>query len=461
MANADNLMLAVNHAVSQAAAARSRIALLNPSGMGLDAKRNAAWCEYGFKETLTSQDLYKLYRRGGIAHGAVNKLVSTCWKTPPQVIEGDAQDDAREETAWERSLKPVATTALWRSFAEADRRRLAGRFAALILRIRDSRGWDQPVAAGGRELVEAIPAWEASLTPSEWDTDPQSEGYGKPKAWLYQQVGGNGQMGEIATIHPDRIFILGDYSLDAIGFLEPAYNSFVSIEKVEGGSGESFLKNAARQLNINFQAEGIDFNSLAAMYGVSVQDLQAKFNEVAVEMNRGNDTVLVTQGATTTPLVTAVPDPSPTYNINLQTVSAALDIPSRVLVGNQQGERASTEDVKAFNSRCQSRRNGDLTHEAHSFIGHLIRIRVVKPVAEYAIVWDDLSEATQAEKLGNAKTMSEINQTALASGEEVFTTDEIRTAAGYDPAEGGPALPDNDDDEDDDGKEAKPADPPA
>ncbi|WP_419204193.1 hypothetical protein [Bordetella trematum] len=57
--------------------------------------------------------------------------------------------------------------------------------------------------------------------------------------------------------------------------------------------------------------------------------------------------------------------------------------------------------------------------------------------------------------------MSEINQTALASGEEVFTTDEIRTAAGYDPAEGGPALPDNDDDEDDDGKETKPADPPA
>lgn len=448
----DNLALAVNHALGQAAAARSRMALLNPGGMGLDAKRGAAWCEYGFKEVLTSQDLYKLYRRGGIAHGAVNKLISTCWKTDPEVIEGDEKDDARDVTPWEKSLKPVMTKALWGAFAEADRRRLACRYSALILRIRDSQGWDKPVAAGGRELVEAIPAWEASLVPKEWDTDPQSENYGKPKAWLYQQVGGNGRLGDIVTIHPDRIFILGDYSADAIGFLEPAYNAFVSLEKVEGGSGESFLKNAARQLNINFQAEGIDFNSLAAMYGVSVQELQAKFNEVAVEMNRGNDAVLVTQGATTTPLVTSVPDPSPTYNINLQTVSAALDIASRVLVGNQQGERASTEDLKAFNTRCQSRRNGDLSDDASRLVEHLMRIRVVKPIAEFAIIWDDLSEATQAEKLENAKTMSDINATSLGLGEEVFTVNEIRTAAGYDPAEGGTVLPDIDD-EDEDGAE--------
>src|SRR5690606_27855221 len=117
------------------------------------------------------------------------------------------------------------------------------------------------------------------------------------------------------------------------------------------------------------------------------------------------------------------------YNINLQTVSAALDIASRVLVGNQQGERASTEDLKAFNTRCQSRRNGDLSDDAGRLVEHLMRIRVVKPIAEFAIIWDDLSEATQAEKLENAKTMSDINATSLGLGDEVFTVNEIRTAA--------------------------------
>ena len=65
------LELAVNHVNILLA----RLNLLAVGGPGLDAKREAAWCEYGFKTDLSFHDLYKLYRRGGIAHGAVNKLV--------------------------------------------------------------------------------------------------------------------------------------------------------------------------------------------------------------------------------------------------------------------------------------------------------------------------------------------------------------------------------------------------
>ncbi|MEY6306042.1 DUF1073 domain-containing protein, partial [Salmonella enterica subsp. enterica serovar Corvallis] len=62
------LQMAVNHAINDARLARARMGLLNPS-MGLDAKRNSAWCEYGFPELVTYENLYSLYRRGGIAHG--------------------------------------------------------------------------------------------------------------------------------------------------------------------------------------------------------------------------------------------------------------------------------------------------------------------------------------------------------------------------------------------------------
>jgi hypothetical protein len=44
--------------------------------------------------------------------------------------------------------------------------------------------------------------------------------------------------------------------------------------------------------------------------------------------------------------VSPVSDPSPTYNVNLQTAAAGVDIPTRILVGNQQAERSSTEDQK-------------------------------------------------------------------------------------------------------------------
>ncbi len=187
------------------------------------------------------------------------------------------------------------------------------------------------------------------------------------------------------------------------------YNACVSLEKVEGGSGESFLKNAARQLNVNFEKE-IDFNNLASLYGVSMDELQDKFNEVAGEMNRGNDVLMTTQGATVTPLVTAVADPSATYNVNLQTFAASVDIPVKVLVGMQTGERASTEDQKYFNARCQSRR-GDLSFEIEDFSDKLIDLKIIDAVSEKTVIWDDLNEQTGTEKLANAKTMAEINQT--------------------------------------------------
>ncbi|MEY1278408.1 DUF1073 domain-containing protein, partial [Providencia rettgeri] len=209
-----------------------------------------------------------------------------------------------------------------------------------------------------------------------------------------------------------------------------AYNAFVSLEKVEGGSGESFLKNAARQLSVNFDKEA-KLDDLARAYGVEMSELQEIYNDVAREINIGNDAVMITQGANVNPLVTAVSDPTPTYNVNLQTAAAAMDIPSKILVGMQTGERASTEDQKYFNSRCQSRRESELSFEVEDFIDHLTRIKVLEPIAEKTVIWDDLNEQSATEKLDSAEKMSRINQTSLATGEPVFTVEEIRTAAGH------------------------------
>lgn len=395
-------------------------------GYGLDDKRKcSAWIEYGWSELITYDMLYGLYRRGGLAHGAVNKVKNTCWKTNPWIIEGDDQDESKPETSWEKAASQTLTARLWRTFADADRRRLVGRYAGILLHINDGRGWNQP-AVKGKRLVKTTAAWAGALTIGSTDSDPNSPTYGQPTEWQYAE-----RQGRRVKIHPDRIFILGDWHDDAMGWLEPAYNAFVSLEKVEGGSGESFLKNAARQLNINFDKE-IDFANIAAMYGVGVDELQEKFNEAAREINRGNDVVMPTQGATVTPLVTNVPDPGPTYDVNLQTVSAALDIPSRVLVGNQQGERASTEDLRYFNASCQGRRQ-DLGFEIEDFISHLTALGILEPTGEITVMWDDLNAQTASEKLDSALKMSQINQTAIATGEAVFMSDEIRTAAGYDP----------------------------
>lgn len=446
MADSTNkLELAVNHAVSDALS-RARVNLLNPNGFGLDSKRSSAWAEYGYKADLDFDDLYKLYRRGGLAFGAVSKLNGNCWKTHPWLIEGDANEESKKETQWDKAAKKTFTAKLWRAFAEADKRRLAGRYSALLLQINDGGDWDQPVSSKGKKLVGVVPVWEAAIKVKEYETSLDSDNYGLPKMWKYQEIGTDGRPKEHRDVHPDRVFILGDYTADAIGFLEPVYNNFVNIEKVEGGGGESFLKNASRQLNVNFDKE-IDFANLASLYGVKVDELQERFNEVAKEINQGNDVLMTTQGATVSTLVANVPDPTPTYDINLQTVSAGVDIPAKVLVGMQTGERASTEDQKYFNARCQSRRNGDLGYEISELAEHLTRISILKPVGEFTVMWDDLNEPTLTDKLDNAKKMSEVNASAISTGEEVFSQDEIRSVAGYETKDESDPLPDVEDEE--------------
>ncbi|WP_414163870.1 anti-CBASS protein Acb1 family protein [Superficieibacter sp. BNK-5] len=436
----NNLQLAVNHALNDVRLARARMLAANPT-MGLDTKRSTAWCEYGFKEDLTFDDLYRLYRRGGIAHGAVRKIIGTCWLSNPEIIEGEKADETRKVTAWERKVKAVFTHRFWRAFADADLRRLVGRYSGILLHIRDNQDWNRP-ATRGKGLEKVTVAWAGALVPSAWDTGLNSRTYGQPKMWQYVERLANGTTRRV-DVHPDRVFILGDYSSDAIGFLEAAYNAFVSLEKVEGGSGESFLKNAARQLNVNFEKE-IDFNNLASLYGVSIDELQEKFNEVAGEVNRGNDVLMTTQGATVTPLVTSVADPGPTYNVNLQTAGAALDIPTKILVGMQTGERASTEDQRYFNARCQSRR-GDLSFDIEDFCDKLVALGILDAVPQKTVIWDDLNASTDAEKLASAKLMADINSASIATGEQPFTGEEIRVAAGY---EGSPEPLGENDEED-------------
>lgn len=440
------LELALNHAVNDLRIARSRMGLLSP-GMGLDQKRFNSYCEFGFKDDLEFRDFYNLFRRGGIAHGAVNKIVQTCWSKAPQIIEGDDQDRAEDVTPWENRLKPIFKRGrFWRAFAEADRRRLVGRYSALLLRVRDSGRLSDPIRRKGAELVDVIPVWSSSLKAAGYNENTNHEDYGKVTKWHYTESGVGNSAGRQLEVHPDRIFVLGDYTQDAIGFLEPAYNNFVSLEKVEGGSGESFLKNAARQLSINFDKDA-DLAGMAAAYGVKPDELQEIFDKTTREMNMGNDASIITQGGSVTPLVASIPDPTPTYNVNLQSAAAALDIPTRVLVGNQSGERASTEDRAYFNARCQARREMELSFEIQDLIAHLIRIGVIEAIPEFTVIWDNFNDSTLADKLDAAQKMSAINQASLHSGEAVFEANEIRETAGYDPLDSYPPLDDNDADE--------------
>ena len=388
---------------------------------GLDTKRATAWHEYGYPSDLKAADFYKAYQRHGIAFGAVDKLNGACWATDPWIIEGEAQDEKRKETAWELAVKKALPDDFWYQFAEADKRRLVGRYAALVLLLRDSKPLNAPVDGGKKLLDAVVPVWESALKVQSTDAET-----GVPTMYQYTDI--NNKQHEV---HPDRVIILGDMSAGAVGFLEPAYNNIVNLEKIEGGSGESYLKNASRQPHINFDKE-VNLQQLAAMVGAKdPSGIQEKVDEVAQGLAQGIDKALVTQGATATMLTANVPDPKPHYEINVNTAAAAWDIPAKILVGNQTGERASTEDQKHWAARCQSRRVRVLSREIKACMLQLQRVGVLPPMQVFTVMWDDLRTPTAQERMQIGKVMAEINSTAMATGAPIYDDDEIRAATGY------------------------------
>lgn len=446
------LQLAVNDLTE-----RQLIATRNAYALGgNDAKRPNAWCEYGFPNDLVFEDLYRMYERHGVAHGVVHRLLDKCWETLPEVIQGDKADENTQQTPWEKSIaKQFKKLKVWKHFKEADRMRMVGHYSGILLQVADSKQWHDSLSAKVGVLVKLIPAWEGQLEPAAWDMNPASPTYGEPSMWTFNEASvkenDSRDPGRTMQVHPSRVYIVGDYRT-GVPLLKAGYNDFVTIEKVVGGAGESFLKNAARQLNINFDAEA-DMDKVARLYGVPLSELHTAFDEVAKGMNRGQDTVLGTQGATVSTLAATVPDPEKPFNVALQSACASVQIPVKVVVGMQTGERASTEDTKDFNKRGQGRRVSELSDDIEGFVAHLIRYRLVDGPpgvdAEVTCVWDDLSEATLTERLANAKTMAETNQLGNATGERYYTPEQIVTTAGFeveDMPEPLPDVPPTDDD---------------
>lgn len=411
---------------------------------GNDAKRPQAWCEYGFADNLCFEDFYRMYERHGIAHGAVQILLEKCWESNPQVIEGEEVDEDTPPTAWEKKFNAEAKRLnLWQMVKQADRRRLVGNYSGLLLQVADNQQWQDPLTGG--VLKRLIPAWQGQLEVASWDSDPRSPRYGEPVTWSYNQaeVTENEKSNNAAkslTVHWTRVVIFGDYR-DGVPFLKAGYNDCVTMEKIVGGTGESYLKNAARQISISFDKE-TDMNGVATSMGTTLPNLHEAFDDVAKGMNRGQDNVLALQGATVSTLVADVPDPQPPFNVALMSFAASVQLPAKVLSGSQTGERASTGDIEQVNKRGQGRREGELASDIYGMVSHLMQFKLLPTVADFTVIWSDLTESSQSEKLANAKVMAEINSLELASGEPVFSHDRIVTTAGFELEKNIEPLPD-------------------
>jgi hypothetical protein len=396
--------------------------------------------DFGYPERLTFDQLYRMYSRNGIAAAGIDKTIRKTWQGNPFLLEQErdgSQQGTAKETPIEKEIRQrFEDLRVWARLAEADRMSMVGAYSGVILRFADGKAFNQPltkVTGGLKALVEIIPVWEGQLKVSEWDTVETSETYGHPKMFQFSEsaVDTNKQQPRNIMIHPDRIIIWSkDGSVNGSSALEAGYNSLVDMEKVRGAGGEGFWKNAksAPVFEVDKEAK---IAEMAKAMGVTVEDLADKMNEQVADYNAGFDQMLMIMGMQAKQISVNLPSPEHFYAVALQDFAASMNIPVKILVGMQTGERASQEDADEWAQTNMSRRANQTIPNIKLLIERLERVGILDE-KDWFIDWADLTEASMSEKVDRADKMADVNQ-KTGQNEWVFTPEEIRAAVGYEP----------------------------
>lgn len=405
----------------------------------LDAKRPTAWKQYGYPDAVTFEQLLVAYERGGPAHGAVQRLLDRCWLRVPRI----KQPTADKETPAETKLATMLTKAgVWRKLREFDRRNMIGRYAGLIYRVADGKALSEPLQRAGR-LVDLVPLYENQLKVTRWDTDNTSPNYGQPAMWQYRTipmkpgVDLQGMPEEWADVHPSRLQLLAEGSVssffDGVPLLRAGFNHLIDLEKIGGGSAESFLKNSARVVVLKFDAnaspQAITSNADGTPSGKTVAQA---VEEKITKLNKSIDASIVTQGGDATTLQTTISDPTGSWMLAANLFAASVQIPFTILFGQQTGRLASDEDKADFISRCVSRQANALTPAIEEFITRMQAAGIIE-TAEWEVEWQPLDAPGDAEKADLLGKMTAAMKQAFDAGltEPLFDANELRAVLDY------------------------------
>jgi len=419
--------------------ATRRLSTMFPGYIGADAQTKHNYAkDFGWPDQIDFNKLYRMYTRNGMAKAAVTKTVRKTWEDNPQFVNDQSNGQNTVEKAIAKRMKSLR---IWQKMAEADRRALVGGYSALIFRFSDGRDFDQPVGdiAGPAGLDGVIVAWATQITVSRWDDDHSSPTYGEPLMYSFNETNFHDTTeGLSATpktrsfdVHPDRVLIWSnDGTIYGESLLKAGFNDLIDMEKIKGAGGEGFWKNAkaAPVLEVDKDAS---LRELAQALGVDEDGIFGAMDEQVENYAKGFDNLLMLQGIQAKPMNVQLSVPESYFMVALQSFAASVEVPLKILVGTQSGERASSEDAKEWSQTINARRNDQVIPLLEQVLERFVDVGIL--VGDWELKWTDLTVATVSQKLELAMKMSTINNKSdvLKTGEKVFSNAEIREAVGY------------------------------
>lgn len=324
-------------------------------GMSFGGARDL-YAVFGYSPTVTFYQNYAKYKRQDIAARIVETEPKATWSQLPmpgaKMPEGFAEQ-------WDALVHQHNIAEV---FKRLDVLCGLGKYAVLLVGFDDRRPLSSPLNTNRANKVTFLqPYAEVSATVKEYDQDPASPRFGKPKMYRimpqkWRDLQSEGTLStatwtsnEAFDVHYSRIIHVAENCLEDTIFgtprLERVFNLLDDLLKVVGGSAETFWLTGNRGLHI-------DVDKDMTLLPEDAEDLAAEVDEYQNELRRA----IRTKGVKVTSIGSDTPDPRGNFAVIMGLISGATGIPQRILLGTEAGQLASAQDRANLAVRISERR---------------------------------------------------------------------------------------------------------
>jgi len=451
------------------------------------------WDAVGYPgdQHLDFRTYYNRYKRDGIAEAIIDRPANSTWQDQPSVEDhGDPEDDEGDnadnpdtqpgstgfssgeprgqgnQTDFEKAVSRFLTGDPLRRrpthrMRVADRMATLGQFSIIVIGFDDGREMDSPVGGveddsegdddpefgdrdDGLTGLNYLATYAQDRVEIETkNSDMTSPRFRLPETYTVQVEGANeagrdydvSNAGDDETeeIHWTRVIhipegadeddLRGGYGLADV------INNLLNIDKITAASGEGYWRSGYRGIQVKPPSNNQGAQVKAGM------DSMTGGSELARRIGRMYDNFQRTVATTAElePMQMSVESPEDHFQTQIKVISAAKEFPQSYLLGNETGERATSEDRQFWDRKIASRRNtfaGPVIFEP--LVDRLVEVGVLpEPVggkSGYRVHWPPLHEPSEKDKAEVARIWAEA-YSKMSGGDPklLFSNAELRS----------------------------------
>lgn len=388
----------------------ARAMLMSRLGQSFGTKRDL-YDSLGYEKNPSFDVYWWRYKRTSMGKRIIQAYPKACWQREPQVQENQESNQTAFETAWSKFMDEFKVIQVLRRF---DTLLGIGWYGVLYFGF---SGIDpaQPLSPG-ESLLYIRPFTSSTAEIGDLEKDKTNPRYGLPINYKIKMAGINQTDSSTTIVHYTRVLHVAEDIAEGeiLGTprLEACLNDLQSLDYVIGGSGEMFWRGA------------FPGHAFTAKDGFSFPTEGAEKKKMEDEMDEyihGLKRYMKLKGVDIHDFSVQATSPEAHFNTLISSISAATNIPKRILVGSERGELASTQDRDNWADAVSERQvNFCEPCILRPFIDYLIENRVLPAPSgeQYKIAWPPIQDPSSQETATVAKTVAEALNTYTSGAAE-------------------------------------------